>query len=111
MQDKVFNEITLTNLSAENGVDKLIEYMDKLFKKMNFQKYMNVLLNLNVIKKNDALQLYSNNRKLVLTAVDYNKVNTLFDQMKNALQKFHGQQTIPTSSAPIKIEAAVKKTS
>ena len=31
--DKVFSEITLTYLSAENGVDKLIEYMDKLFKK------------------------------------------------------------------------------
>ena len=31
--DKVFSEITLTNLSAENGVDKLIEYMEKFFKK------------------------------------------------------------------------------
>ena len=31
--DKVFSEITLIYLSAENGVDKLIEYMDKLFKK------------------------------------------------------------------------------
>ena len=31
--DKVFSEITLTNLSAENGVDKLIEYMEKNFKK------------------------------------------------------------------------------
>ena len=33
IRGKVFNEITLTSLGAENGVDKLIEYMDKLFKK------------------------------------------------------------------------------
>ena len=44
-------------------------------------------------------------------AVDYNKVNLLFDQMKNALRKFHGQQAIFTSSAPIKIEAALEATS
>ena len=44
-------------------------------------------------------------------AVDYNKVNTLFDQMKNVLRKFHGQQAILTSSAPIKIEAALEATS
>ena len=57
----------------------------------------------------DASQLDSNNRKLVLTAVDYNKVNTLFDQIKNALQKFHWQQEKTTTSDPIKIEAALEK--
>ena len=57
----------------------------------------------------DASQLNSNNRKLVLTAVDYNKVNTLFDQIKNALQKFHWQQEKTTTSDPIKIEAALEK--
>ena len=33
IRNTVFNEITLTNLSAENVVDKLIEYVDKFFKK------------------------------------------------------------------------------
>ena len=63
------------------------------------------------LKLLDASQLDSNNRKLVLTAVDYTKVNTLFDQIKNAFRKFHGQQAIPTSSALIKIEAALEATS
>ena len=113
--DKVFSEITLTYLSAENGVDKLIEYMDKLFKKdelwevyerfiqfehykktddvkmedfvLKFEKLYNRIRQKNMIlppavialKLFDALQLDSNNWKLVLTAVDYNKVNKLFD--------------------------------
>ena len=113
--DKVFSEITLIYLSAENGVDKLIEYMDKLFKKdelwevyerfiqfehykktddvkmedfvLKFEKLYNRIRQKNMIlppavialKLFDALQLDSNNWKLVLTAVDYNKVNKLFD--------------------------------
>ena len=63
------------------------------------------------LKLLDASQLDSNNRKLVLTAADCNEVNMLFDQMKNALQKFQGHRAIPTSSAPIKIEAALEETS
>ena len=51
IQYKVFNEIALTNLSAENGVDKLLNIWTNCLKKMNFQKYMNVLFNLNDIKK------------------------------------------------------------
>ena len=121
IRDKEFNEITLTNLSVENGADKLIEYMDKLFEKdelsevyerfiqferykktedvkmedfiLKFKKLYNRIRQRNTIlppvvialKSLDASQLDSNNQKLVLTALDYNKVNMLFNQMKNAL--------------------------
>ena len=95
------------------NVDKLIEYVDKLFKTdelsevyerfiqferykktedvkmedsiLEFEKLYNRVRQKNMIlppaaialKLLDASQLDSNNRKLVLTAVDYNKVNTL----------------------------------
>ena len=49
IRDTVFNEINLTNLSAEDGADKLNIWINCL-KKMSFQKYMNVLFNLNVIE-------------------------------------------------------------
>ena len=63
-----------------------------------------------VLKLLDASQLDSN-QKSVLTGADYNKVNTLFDQMKKVLRTFHRQQAIPPSSAPINIEAALETTS
>ena len=95
------------------NVDKLIEYVDKLFKTdelsevyerfiqferykktedvkmedsiLEFEKLYNRVRQKNMIlppaaialKLLHASQLDSNNRKLVLTAVDYNKVNTL----------------------------------
>ena len=54
---------------------------------LKFEKLYNRIRQKNMIlppavialKLFDALQLDSNNRKLVLTAVDYNKVNKLFD--------------------------------
>ena len=85
-----------------------------VFKKLyNRIRQKNMILPPAVIalKLLDTSQLDSNNRKLVLTAVDYNKMSTLFDQMKNALRKFHRQKVITTSSAPIKIEAALEATS
>ena len=51
IQYKVFNEIALTNSSAENGVDKLLNIWTNCLKKMGFQKYMNVFFNLNGIEK------------------------------------------------------------
>ena len=89
--------------------DFILEF-EKLYNRIR-QKNMVLPPAFIALKLLDASQLDSNNRKLVLIAVDYNKVNMLFDQMKNALRKFHGQQAIPTSTAPIKIEAALEATS
>ena len=38
----------------------------------------------------DGTMLDHKDRQLVLTAVDYDKKDTLFTQMKNALKKFFG---------------------
>ena len=49
-------------------------------------------------------------RQLVLTAVDYNKKDTLFMQMKDALKKFFDEQSMPsenhTKTESIKQEAS-----
>ena len=89
--------------------DFILEF-EKLYNRIR-QKNMILPPAVIALKLLDASQLNSNNQKLVLTLVDYNKVYTLFDKMKSALRKCHGQQAIPTSSAPIKIEAALEATS
>ena len=89
--------------------DFILEF-EKLYNRI-MQKIMILPPAVVALKLLDTSQIDSYNRKLVLNVVDYNKVNILFDQMKNALQKFHGHQAILTSSAAIKIEAALEATS
>ena len=58
----------------------------------------------------DGAKLNHRDRQLVLTGVDYTNRETLFEQMKKALRKFHGEQAIPSSSDPpaaIKVEPAI----
>ena len=58
----------------------------------------------------DGAKLNHCDCQLVLTGVDYTNRETLFQQMKKALCKFHGEQTIPSSSdtpAAIKVEPAL----
>ena len=60
---------------------KMEDFVLKFEKLYNRIRQKNMILPPAVIalKLFDALQLDSNNWKLVLTAVDYNKVNKLFD--------------------------------
>ena len=58
----------------------------------------------------DGTLLEHRHRQLLLTAVDYSNVETLFSQMKLALKKFFGEQSksaITTEDASIKYEAAL----
>ena len=87
--------------------DFILEF-EKLYNRIR-QKNMILPPAVIVLKLLDASKLDSN-QKSVLTGVDYNKVNTLFDQMKKVLQTFHRQQAIPRSSTPINIEAALETT-
>ena len=91
---------------------KMEDFITEFEKLYNCIRQKNMILQpaLIALKLLDALQCDSNNWKLVLTAVDYNKVNMLFDQMKNALWKFHWQQAILASSVPIKIATALEAT-
>ena len=142
IRDKVFNELKLENLSQDDGIDTLIKYLDKLFKRdelsevyerytvfdryeresnqkvddfiLEFerrynrisQKEMNLPSSVLAFKLLDASKLPHRDRQLVLTAVDYTKKNELFEQMKTALRKFHGDQAIPAqcSDVGIKVE-------
>ena len=143
-RDKVFNELKLETINADNGVDTLITYFDGLFKKdklsevyeryihfdryvrendkkmeefiLEFEKLYNRIKQKDMtlpspvlaFKLLDAAKLSHRDRQLALTGVDYARKNELFDQMKAALQKFHGDQAIPLTEgegASIKIEA------
>ena len=144
VRDKVFNELKLETINADDGVEKLIEYLDKLFKKdelsevyeryilfdryeresemkiddfiLEFerrynrikQKDMNLPAGVLAFKLLDASKLPHDKRQLVLTAVDYTKKTELFDQMKSALRKFFGEQSVPindmSEGAAVKFE-------
>ncbi|XP_057302644.1 uncharacterized protein LOC130636814 [Hydractinia symbiolongicarpus] len=59
----------------------------------------------------DGACLKHSDRKLVLTGVNYEEVNTMFKQMKSALKKFFGEQSLPTNSnESIKVEPSITKT-
>ena len=57
IRDKEFNEITLTNLSAENGADKLIEYMDKLFEKDELSEVYEGFIQFERYKKTEDVKM------------------------------------------------------
>ena len=72
------------------------------------QKDMNLPAGVLAFKLLDASKLPHDKRQLALTAVDYTKKNELFDQMKSALRKFFGEQSVPineiTEGAAVKLE-------
>ena len=43
----------------------------------------------------DASGLSHRDRQLVLTGVDYSNKDSMYNQMKASLKKFHGEQAIP----------------
>ena len=57
----------------------------------------------------DASGLSHRDRQLVLTGVDYSNKDSMYDQMKASLKKFHGEQAIPETKSkehlPIKHES------
>ena len=59
----------------------------------------------------DAPKIPHKDRQLVLTAVDYTKKEQLFEQMKSALRKFHGEQSFSMSESiattAVKLEASL----
>lgn len=128
VRDKVMTELSKTQLSSEDGLNVLLNFLDKIYKKdelesayeawSDFQRYkkvdsmsigdyimefdkrykaakkFNMTLSVPVL----AFQLLENggltqrDRQLTLTAVDYSKKDTLYDQMIAALKKFFGNQ-------------------
>lgn len=60
------------------------------------QKEMKLPSSVLAFKLLDVAKLTHKDRQLVLTAVDYTKKEELFEQMKTALRKFHGEQAIPS---------------
>lgn len=128
VRDKVMTELSKTQLSSEDGLNVLLNFLDKIYKKdelesayeawSDFQRYKKVdsmsigdyIMEFDkrykAAKKFDmtlsvpvlAFQLLENggltqrDRQLTLTAVDYSKKDTLYDQMIAALKKFFGNQ-------------------
>ncbi|XP_057310466.1 uncharacterized protein LOC130648431 [Hydractinia symbiolongicarpus] len=59
----------------------------------------------------DGACLKHSDRQLILTGVNYEEVNTMFKQMKIALKKFFGEQSLPTNrNESIKVEPSITKT-
>ena len=130
IRDKVFNEIAVTTLKEENGVETLITYLNTLFRKdelcevyeryttfdrysktdevkmddfiLAFERLYNRIKQKEMalpqvvlaFKLLEASKISHRDRQLVLTGVNYEQKETLFDQMKNSLRKFHGEQSL-----------------
>ena len=128
VRDKVFSELNISELHTEDGMKKLIENLDKWYKKdelssayaswSNFYKYkrsqdcsietyiLEFLKRYKAMKKFkieipncvlafillDCAGLEHRDKKLVLTAVNFEESDKLLDQMSAALKKFFGEQ-------------------
>lgn len=149
IRDKVFNELKLESINRDNGVETLITYMNKLFKKdelaevyerftlffrytkdsnkkmedfiMEYEKLYNRMVqkklklpeSILAFKLLESSNLEFKDRQLVLTGVNYENKDTLFEQMKSAMKKFFGQQaTSPSTSSrnesQIKVEPVLE---
>ena len=122
IRDKVFSELTVDVLNADDGVEKLILFMDKIFKKdelseayeaytdfdrfrrskvtsmedyvTEFEKLYNKTKKFKMdlpqpvlaFKLLEYSELEMKDRQLILTGVDYTKVDTLFTQMCTSLK-------------------------
>ena len=146
IRDKVFSELTVDVLNADDGVEKLILFMDKIFKKdelseayeaytdfdrfrrskvtsmedyvTEFEKLYNKTRKFKMdlpqpvlaFKLLEYSELEMKDRQLILTGVDYTKVDTLFTQMCTSLKKFFGQQAASgnemVDTSGIKVESA-----
>ena len=146
IRDKVFSELTVDVLNADDGVGRLITFMDKIFKKdelseayeaytefdrfrrskvssmedyvTEFEKLYNKTKKFHMelpqpvlaFKLLECSELEMKDRQLVLTGVDYAKVDDLFKQMSTSLKKFFGQQAASghemDSVSGIKVESA-----
>ena len=143
IRDKLFNEVDIKELNSDEGMEKFIAYMDKLFKKDDqtqayedymafdsyrragsqkiidfineFDKLYNVAAKRNMslpqavlaFKLLDAARLSKQDRMFVLTGVNYDIKETLYDQTKTALKKFSGGHTSSKgdlSACDIKLE-------
>ena len=83
------------------------EYISEYTKLYNRVKKMAIVLPEAVLafKLLDYSRLEQSDRKLVLTAVDYTKTETLFTQMCTSLRKYFGRQTnVFRSNDPVKTE-------
>ena len=88
--------------------DYVLEF-EKLYNCIN-QKEMTLPPAVLAFKPLDGVKLNHHDHQLVLTGVDYTNWKSLFEQMKKALCKFHGEQAILSSSdspAAIKVEPAL----
>ena len=128
VRDKVFSELNISELNTEDGMKKLIENLDKWYKKdelssayaswSNFYKYkrsqdcsietyiLEFLKRYKAMKKFkieipncvlafillDCAGLEQRDKKLVLTAVNFEESDKLLDQMSAALKKFFGEE-------------------
>ena len=146
IRDKVFSELTVDALNADDGVAQLITFMDKIFKKdelseayeaytefdrfrrsqvttmenyvTEFEKLYNKTKKFKMdlpqpvlaFKLLECSELDMKDRQLVLTGVDYSKVDDLFKQMCSSLKKFFGQQAASSKdmsdNSGIKVESA-----
>lgn len=146
IRDKVFSDLTLDALKADDGVNQLIAFMDKIFKKdelseayeaytefdrfrrskvssmenyvTEFEKLYNKTKKFKMdlpqpvlaFKLLECSELDMKDRQLVLTGVDYSKVDELFKQMSTSLKKFFGQQAASSKdmldTSAIKVESA-----
>ena len=95
--------------SANGTIESSITEFQKLYVK-NKKYNVGLLQGLLAFKLLNRTLLEHKDPQLVLTAVDYFKVETLFNQMKNALRRFFGEQSKPdlsTDDCAIKYETTL----
>ena len=95
--------------TMNDAIENYIIEFEKLYVKTKRYK-MELPQSVLAFKLLDGTLLEHKDRQLVLTAVNYSNVDTLFSQMKVALKKFFGEQSKPALSADdssIKYESAL----
>lgn len=93
---------------AKQKMEEFILEFEKRYNRIK-QKEMALPTCVLAFKLLDASGLSHRDRQLVLTGVDYSNKNSMYDQMKASLKKFHGEQAIPETKSkehlPIKHES------
>ena len=119
--DKLFKKDELTEVyeyyvsfdrykhsQGESVEGYIMEFEKRYSKTKNYG--MELPQNVAAFRLLDRTMLDHKDRQFVLTAVNYNKKDTLFMQMKNAVKKFLGEQSMPSENH-IKTESVKQEAS
>ncbi|CAG2236150.1 unnamed protein product [Mytilus edulis] len=120
IRDKVFSNLSLEALNADDGVDKLIEFMDKIFKKYELSEAYEAYSEFDRFRRSEVSlmeeyvtefeKLYNKTKKFKMELPQpvsiTSKLNHSSSRWQLLLKSFLGQQASKDMGDRIKVEAA-----